>query len=832
MNGVAPLGDGHHMVWCGYQQGNAPFGHTITSIANVVAGSVISADNLLFWLDVRSGSGALYGYDFVEQREFLIKESVWNIDELTSDRNMVAWIQYGAPQFHVQGYDLQTQQETTIFTSTVRHLRGQIALADGVLYYADTAPGHWGIYARDLTTGQEQQITSGERTTEIVDLVVKDGFVLWGEHEGRGWTAPPHATLYMNDLNRGTGQTVVAQGEDMSGGLVGFDIDGDSIVYAFALESQVWHATISSGARQPIPVQRDADTDTSLMIARPLIHGNRIIWNTQHVPPVPHPILHSVDAYDITTGEQHSIIEPGQEYVQSWTTTVSDTLLFTAAAQPPGPHTLYTTGVNTEGLTVTRAISDPGATVAQFAPGEHVQIEGNQFKLDSETWQASGVHFLLPQYGINGRTFGENQYRSANLYVIPREVEERNAWLQIAQQMGVRTLRIFVDPPGEFAPAFYTELYRFARDAEEYGMRLGIVVHNSGDFSDLTGAKIRWIGDLVDCFAGRLSFQCGAEEGRDDTYLIAYISADNEINNHPFREGEAIPGNPNCTPLPDDRAVDCYKQPDAEASRRYIIDAHAWVRAVRDAVKERDPDILVTVGMATNYTDQNGTILVSVDNYFRDGGDEYEPLWQAGRTDNLVDFIAPHHYGSFFLQEKLINEIPADYRSARPTMLEEFGYYTDPQQQNPDSYYDGPRSCRDNPGSCGTNAAPVILERHSLTALRAGDFDTGIAFMLADVTDKNDTSRPCGPPEAQPWRSPDLYTGLFTIDSSYDCGGTENNGLAQIKNTGYQVCQYYGGSDCTLDPAPFPSSSPCPATTSQGFPHLCVNQVYLPLVER
>ncbi len=103
--------------------------------------------------------------------------------------------------------------------------------------------------------------------------------------------------------------------------------------------------------------------------------------------------------------------------------------------------------------------------------------------------------------------------------------------------------------------------------------------------------------------------------------------------------------------------------------------------------------------------------------------------------------------------------------------------------------------------------------------------------MLADVTDKNDGSYECDSPdeeEEEPFLilRPDLFTGLVAIDDNYNCGGTKNDGLGQIKNTGYVVCQFYGGSDCSLDPAFFP---PCPGRTAAA-PAAATNRVYLPLI--
>src|SRR4029434_2282758 len=100
------------------------------------------------------------------------------------------------------------------------------------------------------------------------------------------------------------------------------------------------------------------------------------------------------------------------------------------------------------------------------------------------------------------------------------------------------------------------------------GMRLATVLHNSADWS-MTADRSNWIVGLLDYFSARGGLP-----------MIAYLSADNEINNHCGRAGK-----------------DCFDSDSQYNAQPYIDGAIDWVAQFRAVVKSRVPQLLLTVGI-------------------------------------------------------------------------------------------------------------------------------------------------------------------------------------------------------------------------------------------
>jgi hypothetical protein len=372
---------------------------------------------------------------------------------------------------------------------------------------------------------------------------------------------------------------------------------------------------------------------------------------------------------------------------------------------------------------------------------------------DGGRWIMRGVQFFLPQYGINGKTLRDDNYAAA------RDDGSLTFWLRRAQgYLRANMLRVFVDLPDNvggsttiITPTSYSTLHNFATQADAHGMRLGLVLHNSADWS-MTEPRASWIAGLLDYFAARGSLP-----------LLAYLSADNEINNHCANMG-----------------IDCFDAGPGFDAQTYIDGAIGWVAQFRSVVKNRAPQLLTTVGISSEMIDADLTRAAF--NFFRSDS-------QGRSMAGLIDLLAPHNFSGGAIA--IINDlrVGAAYRGA--VVLEEFGFPTDPRPRDP-NWTEGPLQCAANPllAECAATA-PFFVETN-LHALQSG-YAGGSAWMLADMHEK-DTATACGDPN----KSFALWTGLFAIGGTY-CGGTTSRNAGQPKATALRVCIAYTGhfSACT-----------------------------------
>lgn len=500
------------------------------------------------------------------------------------------------------------------------------------------------------------------------------------------------------------------------------------------------------------------------------------------------------------------------------------------------------------------------------APAErtgHIEVRGAHFVVaghPERPWTFEGVHLILPSRGINGSSF------SAPVLDDPHATAERAVWLDRAAQIGARTIRIYVDMPGDTTvapPPRPEQIFEFAvRELAPRDMRLALVIHNSGRFDDPGGHKMAWLRALLDCFGGRAGCAVSTA-GINQTPLLAYISADNEINIHRHALDAPIPGNMHCRPVEPAQSViaeDCFDHPDPARRQAYAREAIAWVALVRDTMRSHSTGaaVLLTVGMSIDMDhDALGDGQSAVLDYFVRApiGPSATPTALA----DLVDFLAPHSYTALPEREIVAPLRQAAPLFAKPILLEEFGYPTDPiaqpaperpsefKETSSDLHHMGDgrlaivangmdlppgedirKLCRYLPklGTFGEQpkrcqpSAPFVVQANLEAIYDLRLFAGGIAFMLADSVEKNDGSKACFAPDEARQLSKNLFLGLFAVDDNYPCGGTVNTGAGQIKNTGYRVCVAYRTGDtqrgsyadrvaeCEIDLAPARSEVP------------------------
>lgn len=377
-----------------------------------------------------------------------------------------------------------------------------------------------------------------------------------------------------------------------------------------------------------------------------------------------------------------------------------------------------------------------------------VRIVGAELHDDGGLWRMRGVQLFLPQFGINGKTFRDDNYAAA------LADGSLTFWLDKASSyLHANLLRIFVDMPSLRSdgslntPTSYATLHDMAERVAQCGMRLGLVLHNSADWS-VSNEEAVWLDGLLASFSAR------GELGR-----IAYISADNEINNHCSNNGG-----------------DCFDTGVAHDAQRYVDGAITWTATFAQIVKARAPRMLVTVGISTELIDLDNTRAAF--NFFRQASD-------GRRLADLVDFLSPHNYSG--QAGPVIDDLRIGAGYAGVVILEEYGFPTDPVPRNA-LWTEGPLSCRLGPFNpeC-TNTAPYFVAR-STVAIATKSYAGSVAWTLADIGEK-DVSNACTNTSI-PF---DLWTGLFAIGGVYCAGGTYSRAPGQPKATGFLVCVLHTG---------------------------------------
>jgi hypothetical protein len=704
----------------------------LRQLSSAAVGQPVVVGQMVFWREPLGRRTAIRSYDLRANAPLGVAVRDAQILDLAADDTYVAWVERDAAgRLGIYGMDLRTRAVLLIVALPGRPAQSEIALDRSVLYYTDPTPGHAGLFVRNLAGGAERLVSPNGRRP-----LARGGALLWSEARATG---TPGRWSWSLHLRAADGRRVVlAQHEAGYGGFGGYDTDGTTAVWAFEP---------SSG--DPQVYAYDAGSGTTAAVAAagaaPRIDRRTVVWAEASAGPG-QPARWQVRAYDLDTGALPPAVEPGSAALAVAGIDGNSIVLAVADAPTPGVQSLYASDMRQRGP----RFAAPPAVAAAPAACDHTQpsscgqvrAAGTLLADDIGAWRMQGVQFFLPQFGINDKTFRTGNYAGA--------VADGSLtfWLDKAQHyLRANTLRIFVDLPYQsngvlITPTDYATLFDFANRADARGMRLGISLHNSADWN-MSTERVAWIAGLIDYFAVR---------GRLAT--IAYLSADNEINNHCGRGG-----------------ADCFDSDAQHDARAYVDGAVYWVALFRTVVKARAPQLLVTVGVSTEMNDVDATR--GAFNFFRA---DSRGLTLAG----LVDFLSPHNYGGGAIG------IVEDMRYVGyggPVVLEEFGYPSDPYPRSP-TWTEGPTLCRIDPAlpQCA-NPAPFFVEQN-IQSLRTRSYAGGAAWMIADMREKDGGSGCTSKPF-------DLWTGLFAIGGTYCDGGTYSRALGQPQATAVRVCAYY-----------------------------------------
>ena len=645
------------------------------------------------WAEVTPTVSVIFATDAPQQPPYRILTRPGAILSLAADTDYLAWVERDpqTQQLAIYAYNLRTTQLERHQQLELPSDWAEIAVGGGTL----AVTSRHGLVLHQLADGSQVTVsTNAQRPVACAEGV------LWSERHADGSEPFPVWSLY---LRSSAGVQLIASHQAGYAGLSGYACGDGWIAWAFA------------------PPARDTD-----LLAQPVAGG---------------PIYRLGPARG--SGIQISNGELTWEDVEG--AGAGEALRWNLGGSLQPRRLRGTSEVSVQGDAVGGA-SGCNPTIASSCG--QVAISRTQFSDLAGPWQARGVQFFLPQYGINDATFYDNNYGTATL------AGTTDRWLDRAQrELHTNLLRIYVELPYRqsdgtlVAPTNYTTIFDFLYRANLRGMRLGISLHNSADWT-MTTERRTWITGLLDYLITNNAIAA-----------LAYINADNEINNH-------------CG----GSARDCFDSTVTFNAQPYINGALEWVAQLRSVVKARAPSVLLTVGISTEMGDTDNTRAAF--NFFRADS--------QGRTlARLVDFLAPHNYGGG--AAGIADDIRYTGYTA-PLLLEEYGFPTDPFPRNA-LWTEGDPSCRVAPLQARCyNTAPYFVETN-LQFARSRGYAGSVAWMLADMQAK-DTANACNDPN----RTFDLWTGLFAIGGAYCAGGTYTRGEGQLKATGFRVCVAYAGT--------------------------------------
>lgn len=705
-------------------------------LATGLTGPALMAGEYIFWVD---NAGTINARQLKTQATSLIAAGSGSKSNLASDGKTLVWVEHSAANAGagIRGYNLNSGQIFQIIPASPEREFGGLAFSGNTLYYKDATLGHNGLYSLDLTTSQEQLLSQDGQNP-----VATAGAVAWTEEKYQGEHLPSQWSLYLLKPGRAQAPVELTSAE----GPFQLSLAGNSLVWAARPPATDQRVYLYNLAQSQSRVISGGDANS------PVTDGEKVAWVE---PPAGNKNnLWSVTTLDLATNNLSSLVTPGSARIELDGFSETGSVALRAYRNiASGTAELYLTqpGQPTLNLAATPLPASATPLIANPLNCGQVYRQGYSLADCNGRWPVNGVQFILPDYGINGQTFHDDNYSAsvANGQV-DFWLDKASAWL------GAKNLRIFVDMPNTTwpGPTSPATLYDFALRASSRGMRLGVVLHNDTSWT-LTQPRQQWISQFISYFRDRNALS-----------LLAYLNADNEINNH-------------CGTAPD-----CY-----DNNPTYVDKANRWVSDFTAYVKSQNSAILVTVGITTEKA--NGDSQSAVYDFFRTGG-------SAPSLASSVDFLSPHNYGGGGYG--IWPELRYNLGYQKPIVLEEYGYPTDSLTAS--TYFkEGPPICQTDPAQAVCyQTAPYFVEvnARSMRDNTTNGYAGGSAWMVADSNNKS-----CGSPS-------DFYTGLFASGNYANCGGTATTLAGAPKSTAARIRFHYLGS--TTFPPLAPSNLTVQAT--------------------
>lgn len=717
----------------------------ITLITAHLIGQPVAVRQTLYWLDIRSGDVSIYSYNVTGGHESLIKQSAMKYVPgdgytIASDGTTVVWSERLAQGgSRLAAYNLKLNQESTVASFSGTGELGALALDNGILYYQYASNQQRGIYERNLFSGKEQLISPTGQNP-----VAANSRLLWSEESYAGKGEPARWTLHLRGVKSEAPDKVIAKAE---GAFSGYVLSGDNVVFApypSAPDPRAYIYDIKAGIAKPL---------SGGPATYPAAGSGQVAWTNESSELVYSQPSWSINRYSVADSAMTVAVAQGPDLIRPTALFEQGNLALVRGRE------LYLTASTPAVVSLPAAGSqmnmqpDNSCTVNPVACGHvyiglHPQVNGSHNDkglFDSGGyWPLKGVQFLIPSADtLDGAMMVHSNF-------ITNEWEQQS-WMDTvsrnnssSQSLNVRTLRLFVNIPDSngTSSTTYEDIYKDVRRANARGMRTGLVFFDYYPRGSMTSAQANWFIGLAQYLRGLTN----PNSNLDWTYAIAYVSAENEINNH----------------CPANGGYDCMDL-GVSGHEDYRNGAAAWVRVFTQIWRDHAPGVLTTVGLATEMANYDS--FPATNGYFR------YPTNGLPRLVDMVDFLSPHNYhsGAFAVWDAIRGPLSAGRDSNVAITLEEFGYQTDPVNRN--------STWREGTYANAQNENPWASYQvwANLLALAQRNYSSGAAWMMADMNTRNCNG------------APDYFTGLYFNASGPYCGGTTSRADRTLKATGQLV---------------------------------------------
>lgn len=163
------------------------------SITNQAGGSLylnISGDTIV-WHDYRNDNWDIYGYDLGKDREFQITNNAAVQACPAIDGNTVVWLDWrnGGDTYgdDIYGHNINTGTESRV-TSPATTGIGCPDISGNTVVWSDSRNGTWNVYAYNLVSHTEVQITDGAGSTAPFYSAISGNVIVVGSNEYlMGW---------------------------------------------------------------------------------------------------------------------------------------------------------------------------------------------------------------------------------------------------------------------------------------------------------------------------------------------------------------------------------------------------------------------------------------------------------------------------------------------------------------------------------------------------------------------------------------------------------------------------------------------------------------------
>ncbi len=752
-------------------------------VTGTAIGRPAATSRYVFWIDARDAKislqktyqdDAVYGFDTLNRKEFLVSRSAQdsNLEGLVAEENRAAWIAWSNSGQVIRVYNVVSERTVDIaqFASPVVR---KLLISKGNLYYV-TVDGNYGILnSYNFDSGNSQVI---RRVGNVIDFFVQGDTLVW--HEDKTSEGLGLSVLYVGSLTNSSDSTLV---QDVRGDIYGYTVTDNKVIYTCSCYNANVHVyDLNTKSNRSFSAN---------VTSKPVSNNSYATWMSEVSNQRQINLIRTKDVEDAAS-KVFTVATSIGNHLDIIGFVSLDVAAFISENEASATRSIYLISVFRVQERVTQNSGDH-ATACDGRPLHcgQVVVVGDELRDYNGTWHVKGIHFILPQTGINGKTFEASNYCNAlrNWQTVeacrdyftrrPGDIktsyrDSLEHWLGIsASYFHANLLRIYVSLPDEENTGCVGCVVDFAERADRLGIRLGIVVRNS---------SVGWNAS-AEAFLSKLLNEF---RSRQEMQLIAYISADNEINNHSdngnVKKDKGVPrfsskcgGGGSCF---ETHGEGC------ENNLEYIENALRWVRSLHNFLKiKNDYPVLLTVGIATNFTTSD---FIYLSDFFKGiAKPDIEPL------ASYVDFLSPHNYGD---GGKRIKDALTTGRQeygiqqySGPVVLEEYGYPTDPYHGFDKSGKSETYSARTEQE--GDSTAPYYV-RINASYIRSLGYAGGSAFMLADLDSaesQNTGQNPCS------IKSSDFYTGLFTAKgvgvTPYPCGGTTTEPNGHDKSTGREV---------------------------------------------